>query len=317
MRWTFVIFSVVLVGAAAAYVKLDDPAYFEGHFKHGKALLEELHLKEQTIALSNQIAEKGRRFSRPEELRVSGNALYSKKSAQALLPKDKSFAWWLLNQGSVESLLMHEPMIVRADVERCSMWSLRCFEVKIKEQNANGIALIDGEAWLLNAQGRLFAKVPEKIANRVLIKLSHPKFPVIMGLKQNPDEAPTLIESRGLYIDRALSVIKSDYELTPALIKLRANGELEVKFNGSPVLVVFSSALDNLDQLKVELARLKVVMDEIKGRERAIEQVDLAYASVAVLKIKAEARKDKQNDTLGGKVKAGVAFGSGKTSKRP
>ena len=88
------------------------------------------------------------------------------------------------------------------------------------------------------------------------------------------------------------------------------SGELLVHFRDRSFRVLFDSDDDSLSRIGDEARRLRTLLDEFNGREQLIEQIDMAYNTMAVVKLLAKEEPVASQKQAAAGARAGARSGS-------
>jgi len=97
--------------------------------------------------------------------------------------------------------------------------------------------------------------------------------------------SPEIVTARFEYVRKALAIIENGLQIGIKDAELTPQGELIVTLRSPEVRARFDYLKDNWPQLKEEISRLRVLLQEVKGTESDIDLIDLAYERLAVVKL--------------------------------
>lgn len=219
------------------------------------------------------------------QVNISGQKFLAKENLLKALDHSFNNITWRLQPDQVLTQLEELSLIRSADLTPCSWYSLKCFNLQIVERVPAMVARLDTQIWLLSADGGFLLELPKSLNGEKLKRLrKKTKVPVVVGLDRG-HPASAIVQSRAQYINRSLQQIRKATELDVSAVELLDQGELVVRIVGYPFKVRFSSSFDNQHVLDTELERLKQLITAIANYKGAIEQIDLAYNRMAVVKL--------------------------------
>ncbi len=236
----------------------------------------------EAAALASAAAELYGRTMYPRDVRFYGLQLVSRKSLEDIVPQQKSNLWWQINSNRVARMIEEQPMIARAAVVRCSSASWNCFKIAVEEREPAALVRTKDGAWVVDASGAYLKPVSADAVERAA---EQELLPVLGGVDISPLQSPELTRARTGYVVKAIAGIESSSGRKVIEASMRPNGELAVRFSGLRLLAIFDAAEKSLVRLTDEARRLRLLLDEFKGRENAIELVDLAYNTSAVVRL--------------------------------
>lgn len=223
------------------------------------------------------------------ELRFSGLNYLREADLLELLPREESNAWWRLHLMDIEGALVRHPWIRRAQVAPCEDLALRCFTIEVQERSPLFLALDGAQAWLVGDDGSFLAPLPapeDAPSARVTLRLrnrTYDALPVVYGLVSE-GSSPDAARMKTQYVVDALNRIESQVGRPISQLRLRPNGELEVRFEGLRLLAVFDRDTGDGERLVTQTRRLRALFEELEERIRLVQQVDLAFDKLAVVR---------------------------------
>ena len=222
-----------------------------------------------------------------KDLRFSGLKVLKEKDFPLIAQRGRAVPWWFVNAPAVEAEILQNPMVSSVRMSRCHVWSWSCFDLKVQERNPVMLALVGERTWVVGDDGGFIAPLKGPAAGTQQLSQSEVAellgSPVVEGLV--PDASPPeTIKPRLRYARQALGVL-SAAGLDVKTLKLRNNGEMEVRFRGRELVAVFSLSADDMSRLDVEVQRLKRVLQEYGESSARIAQVDLAFEKQAVVRM--------------------------------
>ena len=227
-------------------------------------------------------------------LRLEGLKLLSEVDIESFLPLDKSLIWWLFNRSKIEMEIESHSLIADTSIDRCAWWKFACFTLQVKERVPTFIALSDKNAWVVADDGAFITPIPPSQIEKAMFKRPGGEYiepPVVDGLfAENKD--PEVSRARSIYINHAISQIEKDTERSIEKVSVRDNGELEILLRESSFTIVFDKSYGEAEKLKDQIVRFNKIMEQFKGRERTIASIDLAFNSLAVVRLKKGERPD-------------------------
>ena len=222
------------------------------------------------------------------EVRVEGAGLVSKVEIERLLPRDRSTVNWLVEPMAIEARVAAHPLVRRARVHPCSRWlvnSWGCFVVEVEERVPAYIATVGRELWALGNDGVFLAPVgkDDDDVGLQLLRTTNDRPRVLRGLTIG-NAAPAVVAARFQYLQEAIGVIEKETEQRIQDVTLEANGELMMLFRDAGFRVRFDAAAEDIPKLRVEAQRLRELLSELRADLSRLEQIDLAYDRLAVVK---------------------------------
>ena len=221
-------------------------------------------------------------------LKFAGLKLLLESDIASSLPLDKSVAWWLFNRSKIEIEMESHSLIADTSIERCAWWKFACFSLQVKERVPTFIALSDKNAWVVADDGAFITPIPPSRIEKAMFKRPDGEYvepPVVDGLFVG-DDNPELSRARSVYINNAILEIEKDTGRSIEKVSIRDNGELEILLRESSFLIVFDKSYGEVEKLKDQIVRFNKIMEQFKGRERTIASIDLAFNSLAVVRLK-------------------------------
>lgn len=222
-----------------------------------------------------------------KDLRFAGLRVLKEKDFPLQAQREHAVPWWFVNAPAVEAEILQNPMVSSVRMSRCHFWSWSCFDLNIQERNPVMLALVGERTWVVGDDGGFIAPLKGPVAGTQQLSQSEVAellgSPVVEGLV--PDASPPeAIKPRLRYARQALGVL-SAAGLDVKTIKLRNNGEMEVRFRGRELVAVFSLSAEDMSRLDVEVLRLKRVLQEYGENAGRIAQIDLAFEKQAVVRM--------------------------------
>jgi cell division septal protein FtsQ len=275
---------------------------------------------DQKISPSSQIIERIRLYLYDKEILISGNFLLSKEEVMLLLPMHDSNIWWKFNKQVVKNTLLKNPLIVDATLKSCEWSFFSCYDISIVEaeprylilneaalQSSNEKNIQKGQkareisgatlAWLVRIDGTYISPIDDKDEYvKLLETIEREENPSLVLLKGIIDDvfSSDRVKGKLMYISDALNVIESEISLKVKMLSMGERGEIKVVFKEYPFSVVFEYASNDFSVLAKEANRLKMLLPQFKGTEHTIEEIDLAFDKVGVVRLK---EASKENDT--------------------
>ena len=223
------------------------------------------------------------------DISVSGLRYLKKQRVRDLLPVHHSNIWWRLNGSSLTRELSKHPLVQSVAVRPCSFFSLTCFKLLIEERKAGMLATFSDGVWLLGTDGGYMVSVAETEDSPRVRKLRARRgLPLVHGLS-DAASSPRMVRSRAMYVLRSRDELLKVFPDGVNSMRLHENGELTVLLNKYPFEIIFDASFDDPERLTVEVARLKALLIEMTGKERAIAKIDMAYDQSAVVTLTDEA----------------------------
>jgi hypothetical protein len=233
------------------------------------------------------------------EVQISGLKRLSESEIREILPRDHSTPWWLINGAIIETSLLGNSLIQKADIKPCGLFELSCFKLAIEERQAGLFAIVDDRGWLIGRDGGQIMPVTleeiqryqeGKEQQQVSKQTSGRRLPVVSGLRFK-EESPDVIRARFERLRKAIDLIEESAGYTVRSIELTSNQELDVRFYGLSLKAVFDLSQDQLEnadnsRLSDRAIRLKLLLKQFGDRRSAIESVDLAPEKMAVVKLR-------------------------------
>lgn len=210
------------------------------------------------------------------------------ESLLARLPKEGMTLWWHLDTSHIEQFLKQDPYVKDAVVKRCTFFSWSCFTIDVKERQPAFLTKFGKRNWIVSSDGGFLTPATGS-------KESH--LPYVDGVLTSSG-SPELVHSRLAYVAKAIDVIEEQIGLRLKTITLTEEAELTVTFRELPFTVVFEGKEGELRQLQGEAKRLRSLLAKLDTSKKNIEQIDLAYKRLAVLKVKDRQEAAQQSSML-------------------
>ena len=229
------------------------------------------------------------RITQAQEFRLKGLITLTEDEVRGMLPGDKSTLWWLLNLGQVEQIVRSNPFVSAARVRRCgesffSEWG--CFSIEVEERVPAFVALVEGLAWLVGADGGFIGPLPNKLNVSEFVREISPsvgRLRIIKGIAPNV-LSPDLVKARFQYAREAMDILETESGIGIEWGELKENGELLVKFNQFELLATFAFNRAEWEVLRDEATRFKLLVKELGTRISLVKEVDLAFDTLAVMR---------------------------------
>ncbi len=213
-----------------------------------------------------------------KEIIIEGNTLVPDSEIRASLPQTKSNLWWLFNRQHIAADLSSDPKIVSARVSRCKYWSFNCFRVECVERSPKYLVR-DGETlWLAGVDGGFISKLPSNAS-------IYENLTIIDGIFREEASSADMVSARMNLARNLDSVLEENLGRPARILYFRGNGEFDVMFRDSEFTVTFSGGTASRGTLMDETSRLKRLLAHYRGRENEIKSVDLAFNTIAVVRL--------------------------------
>jgi hypothetical protein len=280
-----------------------------------------------------------------KEVWVSGTSLVARKDIDDVLPNQQSVLWWMVNGEQIESALRGNPLIAKADVQRCPNKWWGCFSIAIEEREPKFLLLVGSKGWLVGGDGGILTPLPAQRAQAILRGESPPEFmgklvPLVEGPAAE-EESPDLVKNRLGLAKRAIEILSEELpasgrgtesgdiqEVAPFIVErlsFRQKHDMRVRFREWPFVVTFGIPQSEGWEavLRDQCARLRRLLDELGDAAMRAKEIDLAFDSVAVVrpsvlsKVPALPMEPVPVKDSGLGSKAGVTHGAGITRPAP
>ena len=211
----------------------------------------------------------------------SGLQLVSEEALSAALPTDRSALWWQLHRDTVPALLKQHPFVADASMASCadSWWS--CFRIEVKERRPRALVQLKDGVWAVDARGAFLQPVSAAAVER---NAQRRVLPLVQGVDLEFG-SPEVARARTRYAVHAMELIEQESGKRVEEVVMSSNGEISLRFRDLPFTAVFDSDGESLARVSDEARRLQALLAEFHGREQAIARVDLAYNTLAVVKL--------------------------------
>ena len=223
-----------------------------------------------------------------KEISISGVDLVSEETVRNSLPLDESVFWWLINSDEVVADLRKDKYISHVEVEPCSDWIVDnwgCFDIRVDERDPKYLVKFNDSYWLLGEEGAFIEPVSYSTQDdRSSLTSKYGELVPVSGLS-GESTSPEIVTARFEYVRKALAIIENGLQIGIKDAELTPQGELIVTLRSPEVRARFDYLKDNWPQLKEEISRLRVLLQEVKGTESDIDLIDLAYERLAVVKL--------------------------------
>lgn len=224
-----------------------------------------------------------------KEVRIEGASRLSPDEVRKHLPLQRSNLWWLLNEDQIEKTALKISLVQSSEVSGCEDKNWGCFKVKINERRPRYIALIGQDPWLLGEDGGFIE--PIKPGGSPLLKRITPDLKsaiTIKGLLEK-EFSPDILQSKINLISEIVRIIEDETKLKVREIDYGKDSDATLKFAHYAFKVKVSLESANLARVRDQAQRLRMILGEIRGRSNSIDEIDLAFEKVAVVKNKPSA----------------------------
>ncbi|MEZ4753281.1 MAG: cell division protein FtsQ/DivIB [Bdellovibrionota bacterium] len=255
---------------------------YSGDSRISNSLIESLHNKSEEFLYQKTIDFKGL-------------SLLSELDIERYLPHEKSVLWWVFNRSQVEAEIASHSLVAKSSIELCSWLRPACYLVKITERIPTFIALSDTDAWVVADDGAFVSPIPVDKVERAMFKRedkTYKKPPLVDGLFTN-ENSPEVSLARSAYINDSIIEIERATAKSIESITVKDNGELEISLRNTDYTIVFDKTYGDQAKLEDQLARLAKVLEQFENRERTIKSIDLAFNSLAVVRLKEKEKSEK------------------------
>ena len=227
-----------------------------------------------------------------KEIRIDGLSALTRSEVESLLPLHRATSWWMANFPTIQGRLEEHPWIKRAVVESCpgntlSGWG--CFILSITERTPKYLATVDSEEWLIAEDGAFLLPLSTVVGKTGLrddqrLSVDVRTITRVSGLASRLNSPDVL----GAQMDLVRRIV----QLTPPIVHrsveeivFQQGSDFSVRFSRVPFPVVFSSSSDG-PTLSDQSERCALLLKKFSDRYQEIEQVDLAFEKVGVVKLK-------------------------------
>lgn len=223
------------------------------------------------------------------DVRIVGLDLLKPETVRHLLPKGKSNIWWNNNRQLIAMDLMQHRLIAQATIENCKDRSLAqkfsCFDIKIRERQPKYIALMEKGAWVLGEDGAFIVPLTDKRVAE--FEQNKTDLKMIKGLKLDAARSPDLMRARFNYVRELIERVEGETGHHIDWLDLSSNGEVHFKFvdlNPEVVLPYMEDSHLGPIELTDRLIKLKLILQDLAGRENQTQKIDLGFDRMAVVK---------------------------------
>lgn len=236
-----------------------------------------------------------------KEVRFKGLDVLSEAELKKLLPLELSTIWWNTNTAQIGGALRANPFVADARVAKCEKsesLQFGCFEISITERVPAFIALVDETPWLVGEDGGFLGPLPGKRNVKELVEELSPRIGRLRVLRgvSSFKNSPDTVKARFEYAKKAMEVIEAQTGYGIEWGELKENGEFRVKLSQFDFNATFEFSENGWDMLKDEAMRLKALLVEFGAKHAEIKEIDLAFDTLAVVKLK-EKGKDGVSST--------------------
>jgi len=225
-------------------------------------------------------------FWNDKEIKIVGLGALREESLGLDSLRRQSVLWWHINLNQVRAQLAQNPMIEKAEVDRCGGLRWGCFSIRIGERQPALLALVADKLWLVGSDGGfMFPMSPQVIEENSwplrYETLGRPPFIRKLG---GEALAPDILKARLAYARRAIIEIEREVNLKVESVEVKPNGEADVRFHSLALTATFGAAYQEVQGLQEEARRLRVILDKFKENPGILRQVDLAFNKQAVVR---------------------------------
>ncbi|MBN8548104.1 MAG: FtsQ-type POTRA domain-containing protein [Deltaproteobacteria bacterium] len=233
-----------------------------------------------------ELAVKGERLLMEKQINISGLKVLNRTDIIKDLPLEKSIRWWQMHSAEIEATLERNVLVQHATLKRCAGYSLRCFDIQIEEREPAFITALGDTIWLIGADGGFITPIPRKEfdAKGANVVLGHS--PILIDGLLSESISPDAAKARVHYVKGMIATVEPETGLKVTWVGLRGNGETSLRFAGLDLEAIFDVSDGDLNKVKEEAQRLKIVLNQFGPRTSEIARVDLVFDKVAVAKLK-------------------------------
>lgn len=242
-----------------------------------------IHLLGYTRDLESRAGAALHRAAFEKDLRLSGLTIIGAEELHALLPADRSVAWWHLHRRDVETALEKHPLVANASVARCGALQWGCFTVAVEERRPEFVTRLGDKAWLVGADGVFMGRAPLAAVDPAAPQ-AEGYAPVVLQGVDFGGSSPDLVRARLAAVRSAIRVLEEGTGQKVRAASFVGANDLEVRFDGLPFSATFELPDKGDDRLRDEAARFKRLYGELGEKHRLVKSIDLAFDRVAVVK---------------------------------
>lgn len=245
------------------------------------------NVKVKALQMATDFATWGHEQSLVDTVRIEGNRVVSTEKIAAKIPQNKPITWWMENETKIESDIMTNPLISEVEIHKCAeskMWG--CIVVSITERKAEYIVRFNGEPWLVGSDGVFLVKLNDFVTLKRLKKI-YPDIterPILEGIA-DPDLSVDRMQGRLIYAKLILERSEKILGMNVKSLNLALDGETRIQYAGVPFVLKLDYLKGDEEQVNERLLRFKLILDQMKGRYSEMEQVDLGFESIGVVKL--------------------------------
>ncbi len=230
-----------------------------------------------------------------KEIQVYGTNQVGEEVVRKLLPLDESVFWWITNSDEVVEDLKKNIYVADASATSCADWIVDrwgCFNIQVKERDPTYLVYLEKNPWVVGADGVFMFPLHSQrnISDLDAHSDRHARLKEINGISKE-NVSPDVVKARFNYTVKALKTIERVTGLELSGADLSRNGELLVSFYESNIKARFEFSKDDWKLLEEEALRLKILLRELENSKEQVEEIDLAYKQLAVVKLKEVAEK--------------------------
>ncbi len=197
------------------------------------------------------------------------------KLVKRSVPQNKSWIWWKFNRGEVEIEMLRSPLVQSAEVSSCELPDFRCSEIHLRFREPS-FALLgrdDERIALVDSSGQILPGMTGRMYD----------FP---GVKIYTSEGSSteLLNRKMRYVASVLHFAQKERGKAVSAAELLKNGELRLRFVGEGFDLVFREDSSRLQGVENQMERLQIVLSRLSGELHDLQEIDLAYDGLAVVK---------------------------------
>lgn len=241
------------------------------------------HLTGASVEFERAMGDTVERIFFEKDIRFQGLAVLHEADLTALIPVERSNAWWEFNRGTVAATLRDHPLIGAVEVSRCGALEWGCFSVAVTERRAEFVTEFGGKVWLVSSDGAFMGRAPRTALEEGDSPRASLNPVVLKGIDFDRSSTDTL-KARLDLVRTAIGEIQAGSGEEVRSARLIGASDLEVRFEGRSYTTIFGLPDGDTERLRDEVARYNRVIRELGEKHRLVRSLDLAFERVAVVK---------------------------------
>lgn len=237
---------------------------------------------------------KGQEAMDVKEVRVEGLRILSRTEIERVLPQDESAVWWQLHATDVQANIEKNPWVADASVGPCPGGMMKgwgCYVVSVKEKVPTFVASIDNVEWIIDDEGSFITTRADAVARGVSVPLIG-----VRGLASR-SHSPDSVRGQLTSAAHLVPELQRSVGRRPQTLEFLSHGDFSVRFESLPFPVIFASGRDAKVSLMEQGTRLAELLKKVHDRVSEIDQIDLAFDRVGVIKFRPAAPETSESSS--------------------